>query len=78
MFNSGLPNNSVYSIAFEETGTTWIGTGGGGLVKFDGRNWEVFDHSNSELPKDFVYTVTVDSDNIKWVGTWKGGIIRFK
>lgn len=78
MYNSGLPNNSVYSIAMEDNGDVWIGTGGGGLAKFDGYNWEVFDHTNSKLPKDFVYTVTIDDENTKWIGTWKGGIAKFK
>jgi len=36
--NSPLPTNSIHSITFENDTVRWIGTWGGGLVKFDGLN----------------------------------------
>ena len=56
----------------------WIGTGGGGLAKFDGHEWTVYDEANSDLPKDFIYSVSIDAGNNKWLGVWKGGIVKFK
>jgi hypothetical protein len=33
-----------------DSGNKWIGTDGGGLAKFDGVNWTVYNKSNSGLP----------------------------
>ena len=71
--NSGLPNNSVNTIFFENEDTTWIGTDGGGLAIFYDDNWQVFNSSNSSLPGNKVYSVTVDIYGNKWIGT-NGGI----
>jgi ligand-binding sensor domain-containing protein len=39
--NSGLPDNSVSAIAIDAQGNKWIGTLGG-LAKFDGSSWTVY------------------------------------
>jgi ligand-binding sensor domain-containing protein len=54
--NSGLPDNYVYAIAIDGQGNKWIGTNGGGLAKFDGVNWTVYNTSNSG-----VYLLTVSA-----------------
>ncbi|CUT05813.1 two-component regulator propeller domain-containing protein, partial [Candidatus Kryptobacter tengchongensis] len=41
---SGLPSNYVLAIAIDGQGNKWIGTGGG-LAKFDGVNWTVYNTS---------------------------------
>jgi ligand-binding sensor domain-containing protein len=46
-WNSGLPDNAVYAIAIDGQGNKWIGTYGGGLAKFDGVRWTVYNTSNS-------------------------------
>jgi len=48
--NSGLPSNWVNAIAIDGQGNKWIGTNGGGLAKFDGVSWTVYNSSNSGLP----------------------------
>lgn len=75
--NSGLPENSVRSIAIEDNGTKWIGTWGGGLAKFDGTNWTVYNTSNSGLSDNFVSTIAIDINGDKWIGTWDGGLAKF-
>ncbi|GAB1442530.1 hypothetical protein MASR2M39_13660 [Ignavibacteriales bacterium] len=47
--NSGLPHNFVQSIAIDQSGNKWIGTLYGGLAKFDGTNWTVYNSYNSEI-----------------------------
>ncbi|HMU77437.1 MAG: hypothetical protein K1X73_04970, partial [Bacteroidia bacterium] len=46
-FTSGLPAMSVRAIAFDSLNNAWIGTLGGGVAKFDGTNWVVYDDTNS-------------------------------
>ena len=45
--NTKLPYKQVSSIAIDSSGNKWIGTNGGGLAKFDGKKWKVFNTSNS-------------------------------
>jgi ligand-binding sensor domain-containing protein len=83
--NSGLPSNLVRAIAIDKQGNKWIGTGpywngsawvGGGLAKFDGVNWTVYNTSNSGLPDDDVYAIAIDGVGNKWIGTgW--GLAKF-
>ncbi len=58
-----LTNNDDESIA------TFVG---GGLAKFDGENWIVYDKDNSSLPGNIVYSIEIDHLNQKWIGTNKG------
>jgi ligand-binding sensor domain-containing protein len=84
--NSGLPSNDVYAIAIDREGNKWIGTRtfrrgffyfGGGLAKFDGVNWTVYNTSNSGLPFDNVSVIMIDKDGNKWIGTDGGGLVKF-
>ena len=53
--NSGLPNNSICSISIDSVGNKWIGTFGGGLIKFDNTIWTVYNTSNAGLPITMSY-----------------------
>jgi ligand-binding sensor domain-containing protein len=72
-----LPNNYVYAIAIDGEGNKWIGTYGGGLAKFDGVNWTVYNTSNSGLPSVFVRAIAIDGQGNKWIGTDLGGLAKF-
>jgi ligand-binding sensor domain-containing protein len=63
-----LPDNRVYAIAIDGQGNKWIGTRGG-LVKFDGVNWTVYNTSNSGLPDNYVRAIAIDGQGNKWIGT---------
>ena len=80
--NSGLPSNWVWSIAIDGQGNKWIGTGGGGLAKFDGVNWTVYNTGNSGLPDNDVNAIAIDGQGNKWIGTgwigiYGGGLAKF-
>jgi ligand-binding sensor domain-containing protein len=47
---------------------------GGGLAKFDGSSWTVYNSSNSGLPSNSVYAIAIDGEGNKWIGTWGGGL----
>jgi len=76
-WNSKLPDNNVTAIAIDEQGNKWIGTNGGGLAKFDGANWTVYNTSNSGLPDNDVYVIAIDGQGNKWIGT-DGGLAVYR
>ena len=76
--NSGLAHDRVHYLLFDEQGNKWIGTRGGGLVKFDGVNWTVYNTDNSGLPHDRVSSLAFDGKGNKWIGTWGGGLAVYR
>lgn len=80
--NSALPTNRIRSLAFDSEGNIWIGTEAyedefsnteiGGVVKFDGANWALYNHSDFGLPPDEEIDVTAlafDANGNLWMGT---------
>src|SRR6187401_217668 len=47
---NGLPQNSVKSMIMDDNGFLWMTTEGG-LVRFDGVNFKVFNHANTAIMK---------------------------
>ncbi|MEN3039728.1 MAG: hypothetical protein ABDI07_11395, partial [Candidatus Kryptonium sp.] len=56
-------------------GNKWIGTGG--LVKFDGKSWTVYNAKNSGLPDDWVTSIAIDAQGNKWIGMEESGLVKF-
>jgi ligand-binding sensor domain-containing protein len=50
---------------------------GGGLAKFDGMSWTIYNRSNSGLPSNTVYAIAIDEQGNKWIGTEWGGLAKF-
>lgn len=81
ILNSGLPENWISSLALDESGAKWIGTGtwwGGfisGLTKFDGTNWINYNTSNSAIPNDYITTIAAANNGILWIGC--AGLTKF-
>ncbi|MEK6154079.1 two-component regulator propeller domain-containing protein [Flavobacteriaceae bacterium 3-367] len=72
-------NNIVLSIQEGSQGTLWLGTGSGGLVRFDKTTQEfsVFGadvQNRFGLNSDSVKSLLWDDQDILWVGTFGGGI----
>ena len=61
----------VYQIAEDNFGNVWLATGGG-LLKYDGVSFTVFDSQNSPLSLNSTSAVAVDSRGQIWVGTKNG------
>ena len=83
--NSGIPTNYVTSVVIDLQGNKWIGTepyydgstyNGGGLAKFDGATWTVYNTSNSGLPSNNVKSIAIDGSGNKWIGT-DAGLVKF-
>ena len=83
--NSGLQISYESHLAIDANGTVWVGTTphwdgsqevGGGLAKFDGTNWTVYDTSNSHLPSNRVSGLAINANGNVWIGT-DNGLAKF-
>ncbi len=69
---AGLPQNTVHGIVQTGDGFLWIATEGG-LVRFDGTEFRVFDTANTPaLHSDLIQTLIRDNAGLLWAGTPEG------
>ncbi len=74
--SDGLPEQTVQAFAQTRDGYLWIGTSGG-LVRFDGVHFTVFDRQNTPaLHENSIFCLMVSRDGALWIGTEGGGIVR--
>ena len=73
----GLPHNTVRATLQARDGYLWLGTYGG-LVRFDGVRFRVFDNRNSGLRDNEIRALAEDHDGVLWVGTTAGGLHRLR
>ncbi|MFQ5579367.1 MAG: two-component regulator propeller domain-containing protein [Nitrospiria bacterium] len=94
IFNTrtGLLSNIIVSIHPDKKGDIWVGTYGGGLARYDGKNWELFTpygrgsknygsswahyRPQNGLGDLWVYDLLFEPDGTMWVATWKGASRR--
>jgi len=84
--NSGIDSGDVMDIDFDHSGNVWIATVpvcfldpfgftycfGGGVSKFNGTNWTIYNTWNSGLPGDYVHAIAIDGSGNKWFATGGG------
>jgi ligand-binding sensor domain-containing protein/signal transduction histidine kinase len=69
---SGLPQNTVHSIAQTRDGYIWVGTEEG-LARFDGVKFTIFDKQNTpELKSNYIRALLADRFGALWIGTAEG------
>jgi diguanylate cyclase (GGDEF)-like protein len=74
---SGLPQNSVYSIAETNDGYLWFGTEEG-IARYDGLHVTVINtRKNKTLRDNYINVLTSGRDGSLWIGT-RSGVLRFK
>jgi len=74
----GLPENMSQAFAQTPDGYLWIGTTGG-LVRFDGVRFVVFDRGNaSQIKENSIFCLTASRDGSLWAGTDGGGLLRYQ
>lgn len=72
----GLPRSGVYCMMEDRHGFLWVGTEGGGLARFDGREFEVFTTSDG-LADNTVRCIYEDADGTIWLGTDGQGLCSY-
>jgi ligand-binding sensor domain-containing protein len=66
---NGLPSTIVYDITQDKLNTLWIATFGGGICKYDGKNYTYINTSHG-LNSDLVRCIYIEEDsNRVWVGS---------
>ncbi|GGM74873.1 hypothetical protein GCM10010967_02950 [Dyadobacter beijingensis] len=66
---TNLKDYHVISIAFEASGTAWLGTLGQGLIRYSSSGISVFDSTNSILSRAAIWDIDVDKKGNVWIGT---------
>ena len=67
--------NYIISMAVDKNGIVWCGTWGGGLARFDGKEWRNFTVKDG-LPANHIFMLREDAAGQLWVGT-SGGLVAF-
>src|SRR6185503_15853458 len=72
----GLPAHSVTDIEQSRDGYVWLATQGG-LVRFDGVKFTVYDSSNvPAMPQPLVWSLSPSRDGGLWAGAYGSGILK--
>ncbi len=71
----GLPQSEIYALVQTHDGAIWVGTNGGGLARFNGKEFEVYNKTDG-LPDNIITSLYEDDDHILWIGS-STGITRF-
>lgn len=74
--NEGLPQSQVYSLIQDDIGFVWVGTGGGGVCRFDGNTFQTYTVDNG-ISSSIVQAMFQDSKKNIWIGTYEGGLNKF-
>ena len=73
----GLPQNSINDILQTRDGYLWLATNGG-LVRFDGTRFVIFDRSTEGIETLRISTLFEDSKGTLWGGAENGMFIRYR
>ena len=74
----GLPQNSINAIVQTRDGYLWMTTFGG-LVRFDGISYTVFDVANTPaLPSNRMVALYEDRAGVLWIGHEGGDLTRYQ
>lgn len=74
---NGLPQNSIRDILQTRDGYLWLATEGG-LVRFDGARFVVFDRSVPGFESQRIGALREDRHGTLWAGTSDGKLIRYQ
>ncbi len=72
----GLPQSQVYAMTLDTKGYLWLGTQGGGLARFDGNDFKVFNKAQG-LASNYIQAIKASNDTL-YLGTKKGLSIKVK
>lgn len=63
--------NYIVAMQVDKDGVVWAGTWGGGLARFDGKNWRNYTVKDG-LPGNHVFMLHQDANGVLWIGTNNG------
>ncbi|MDX2171797.1 MAG: two-component regulator propeller domain-containing protein [Bacteroidota bacterium] len=68
---NGLSQGQILSVYQDKDGVMWFGTNGGGIIKYDGHNYEYLTDKDG-LADNFVYCIVKDKTGNLLIGTSNG------
>ena len=75
-FNSGMPNDLVYSV-FCFGKDVWMATGGGaGSYDSYTKEWQIFTEQNAPMHEPWTYSVSAGDGKV-WIACWGGGVVEY-
>lgn len=74
--SSGLANDFVNTFFKDSWGNYWIGTSGGGISKYSGQQFQIFNRNNG-LKGNYIYALEGRGDSL-WLSSSAGGVSLFK
>ncbi|MBQ0734491.1 sensor histidine kinase [Aquimarina celericrescens] len=72
----GLPQSQVYDIIQDEMGYLWLGTQGGGLCRFNGEEFKIWNEKDG-LQSNYIHALNSVNDSL-FIGTIRGLSIKTK
>ncbi|MGQ0829044.1 MAG: ligand-binding sensor domain-containing protein [Bacteroidota bacterium] len=72
----GLSQSEVTCIYEDSRGYLWIGTAGGGINRFDGKEFKTYEEKNG-LCGQIISAISEDSDHNLWIGNVGGRLCTF-
>ncbi len=75
-FTGPFTGPCVRAIAGDRAGNLWLGTGGGGIFRWNGHD-SVQYSTPQGLPNSLVLALYFDRQGVLWIGTHGGGLVRF-
>ncbi|GAA4272709.1 two-component regulator propeller domain-containing protein [Aquimarina gracilis] len=72
----GLPQSQVYDLIQDEMGYLWLGTQGGGLCRFNGEEFKIWNETHG-LQSNYIHALTFVNDSL-FIGTKRGLSIKTK
>lgn len=72
----GIKHNTIRCMAEDSIGNIWMGTNGGGLVRFDGKYFSSFTKKEG-LSNIIILSIMIDKSGCIWVGTNGGGVCKY-
>lgn len=78
-YNSMAEYDNIMSIAIDAQDTKWFGTDNG-VIRFDEKNWTLFNYDNSILKGAYYPAIAIDKKQNIWCGTMSaiGGIFELQ
>ncbi|MBL4593357.1 MAG: hypothetical protein JKX68_06020 [Flavobacteriales bacterium] len=74
---NGLVTNSLTKLFLDRSGNIWIGTNGGGLIKYGNKAFTYFNKVQG-LNSPSIFSITADNEGFLWVSTSDEGIYKYK
>jgi hypothetical protein len=75
-FNSGMPNDLIYSVICDGK-DVWVATGGGaGQYDTHTKKWEIFTEQNAPMHEPWTYGVSAGDGKI-FIAAWGGGVVEY-